>query len=945
MAADHRQALLERDVERAAIASLIHSATEGFGGVVLIEGPPGIGKTQLLREARQRAREAGLRALSARCDDSERNFSFGVVRQLYEPAMAGHDRDPDAMAGLAALARPLFTPAPAGAGLGGAEGELHDQLHGLYWLTSNLAERGPMLLALDDAHSADVASLRFLSFLIRRVDELPIALVLTTLPGARGSQLPQIRASPATQVLRPAPLSCDAVAAVVEQGLHVQPDDTFCAACCEVTGGNPWLVRALLDELLQRGIAPSSDHVHEIQELGPHAIADSVLQRIALLTAPALHLSQAVAVLGNGAELRHAAAVADLETPAAAEAADALVDGHVLEPGRPLRFVHSIVRSAVYAALPHARRTGLHDRAAAVLARDGAVPAQVAAHLLRTDPRRDATTVTILRAAAHRAVAGDAPEFAISCLQRALIEPPGPEIRSALLVELGLAEARGPGREGLEWLRRGIDLTTDSDQRAQIALQLVRAIGSIGDTAGALEVLDGAIAGLHDVDERLAARLAVEFISVGRLYPATRERAVRRLEELTALPRSDDVAGALLAANEALLAVEEVRPLEEAVEPATRALRGAVLFDEQSWVLAYAANTLMWTDHTAQAEGVWTEVLGRARRTGSMSCLILASAWRSHLAYRVGDVAGAEDHARLCLNICRQRDWDTPLPYALAFLGDALLERGELEATGVLVDEACCGDAVHYLLHTRGRLRCIRGDLHGGVADFLECGRQLTSRGGGDNPTIIPWRSSAVEALVRLGELREASRLADEELDLARRFGAGRAIGVALRTAALTSGCQKRVDLLQEAIRMLEVSSARLERARALVDLADGLRRASRRQESQAALRAALHLANECGATALRERVQDELVAVGLRPQRYAISGLDALTTSERRVADMAGDGLTNREIGQALFVSLKTVEAHLRSVYRKLDIHTRLQLRHVLEGHPSSDVRRASAR
>jgi DNA-binding CsgD family transcriptional regulator len=150
---------------------------------------------------------------------------------------------------------------------------------------------------------------------------------------------------------------------------------------------------------------------------------------------------------------------------------------------------------------------------------------------------------------------------------------------------------------------------------------------------------------------------------------------------------------------------------------------------------------------------------------------------------------------------------------------------------------------------------------------------------------------------------------------------------MALRAAALGAGGTRGLELLHEAVAVLEPSPARLEHARALADLGAALRRANRRAAARDPLRQALDLADTCGAGPLAQRARQELRAAGGRPRRARISGVHALTASERRIATMAADGLSNPEIAQALFVTKKTVEAHLGSAYRKLDIHSRAQI------------------
>jgi DNA-binding CsgD family transcriptional regulator len=194
-------------------------------------------------------------------------------------------------------------------------------------------------------------------------------------------------------------------------------------------------------------------------------------------------------------------------------------------------------------------------------------------------------------------------------------------------------------------------------------------------------------------------------------------------------------------------------------------------------------------------------------------------------------------------------------------------------------------------------------------------------------PSITQWRSRAATALLRAGEGDRARALSEEEVELARRWGAPRALAMALRVHGLVVGGDHGLTLLEEAAAVLESSPAKLERARALADFGAALRRTGRRVDAREPLRIAVELAQTCGATPLAEAARSELVAAGAKPRRQALSGAESLTPSELRVAAMAAEGMTNRDIAQNLFVTPKTVEVHLSSVYRKLDIGSRTQL------------------
>jgi len=231
-----------------------------------------------------------------------------------------------------------------------------------------------------------------------------------------------------------------------------------------------------------------------------------------------------------------------------------------------------------------------------------------------------------------------------------------------------------------------------------------------------------------------------------------------------------------------------------------------------------------------------------------------------------------------------------------------------------------------YCVYARARLRLEMGAAERALADFIEV-RDLAESVQFLNPAWVPWRSQAAIALQRLGRSEEARALAREELELSRGWGAPRTVGISLRALGLVEGGRAGERLLREAVDVLADSPARLEHARALVDLGALLRRGNSRSEARKLLRQGVDIAHRCGATALVERGNEELAATGAHPRTILLSGLDALTASERRVAQMAAEDMSNKEIAQALFVTVKTVEQHLSHVYRKLDIASRREL------------------
>jgi DNA-binding CsgD family transcriptional regulator len=276
-------------------------------------------------------------------------------------------------------------------------------------------------------------------------------------------------------------------------------------------------------------------------------------------------------------------------------------------------------------------------------------------------------------------------------------------------------------------------------------------------------------------------------------------------------------------------------------------------------------------------------------------------------------------------------------PYNIAFLALALLEQGETDEAARVIDQGDFAEQLPlgqvplvWFRLSRGRLRIETGSPERGVEELLQVGETVRLVPF-DNPSSVPWRRWAAEGLRLLDRNDDARSLADEELALARRWGDPYAIGASLRVLGLVEGGKAGIGLLREAVEVLAGSEARLEHARALVDLGAALRRANQRTEARARLREGVDLARGVGAFGLAERANDEIAASGARPRKVLHTGLDALTASERRVAQLAADGMSNKDIAQTLFVTIKTVEVHLSHAYRKLEIGSRAQLHKAL--------------
>ncbi len=275
--------LLERDREVERIGGCLSRAGQGRGGALVVEGPAGIGKTVLLAAGREVAEGQGFRVLRARGAELEREFAFGVVRQLVEPVVASERERVGLLDGPPWVAARLLGLPGVGGEVGVAAPCAPDPsfavLHGLYWLCANLAAERPLALVVDDAHWADGASLRFLAFLLPRLEELRVAVLLGARPAEGGGSrelLAALTTDPATEVVTVGPLSTRGVVTLVTAGLGVEPEPGFAVACAEATGGTPFL-RTLVEALREERIAPVA------AAAAVHNVATATLDRWAML--------------------------------------------------------------------------------------------------------------------------------------------------------------------------------------------------------------------------------------------------------------------------------------------------------------------------------------------------------------------------------------------------------------------------------------------------------------------------------------------------------------------------------------------------------------------------------------------------------------------------------------------------------------------------------------
>ncbi len=863
----------DRKRELSAIRRALEDAAAGSPSVVCVEGRVGLGKTAVLAEAVQMGKELGFEVLRAQCSASESGFRFGVVAQLFESeadAILSGDADQAAM-------------------------------HRLHRLVRDVSAAHPVLLAVDDVELADFQSLNFLSYLRRRLGELPVSLVVTRGLALDGTPLLREVVGDARRI-RLSGLDQQACARFLRTLFASGVTEEVVADWRVATGGNPYLLGLRPRDLGER----SSELVARLEQAGPNVVA----------------LARAFAVLGD-ADLALAGAAAGLGAQEAVDAARAL--GGLGFAGVPM-VLTTLAQST--AALD---RAAVHARAARFRHDDQAPVEDVAAQLLEAAPIGEDWVRDVLRIAARRS----SPDRAIACLRRLLREPLPDDLRGEVLVELSEAQSLVDPGAAIASLNKAASQTMDVLAEGRMALLLAYDLAGRRLYRDAVAKVESVIARLTGVDADLAQRLDLYALALGleeSFFSGEVETRIARLSgsRMTSA-RNERFLNTLLAFRGATIGAK-LGETRRRVQAALPLHVGRDLIDQFSF--AHMIVALIAIDDYEQADRQCEEALRVASERDLALCAALVQGLRCHVVRRLGMLPDAE---RLGMTSLEKLDalgvnQDGNVVVTVAGLVGAWVDTGDTASAWRLVREReLDGDLPEYshyhsLLHQRGRLHTAMGDPGAALRDHLECGRRMERRGA-RNPSLYPWRSHAALAFWAMGERDRAIRLAAQELELAHDWGLDVPIGVALRVCGVVTGS---ASTLEEAVSALRGTPARLELARALVDWGVALRSAGRVPEALAALRQGHDLAKKCGAIPLMGAAARELRAAGGRPARTPSGSV--LTAQEEHIVRRAVLGLTNRQIAAELYVTPRAVELHLTRAYRKLGISGRRDLAAALE-------------
>lgn len=937
--------LLEREVELSRLSRALDALSAGEGCVIVATGPAGIGKTKLLEAATGSAADVGVRPLVARASELESGYAFGVVRQLIEKVVMGADDEErgQLLSGAAERSAAVLDIDPVAS----ADRELHATLHGLYWLLVNLSAGGPLLVAIDDLQWADEPSLRWLAYLTRRLEHLPIAVMVSarTEPGtarvesirdsstARHDAIEEVLGSERALRLAPEPLSDEGVAAILERELRSAPDVAFTQACRIQTGGNPFLLSELMAELSAEGVSGSATDVALLERIVPERVGETTRRHLTRLSPTARRLATALSVLGDGVDLAIAAELAGMEAGDATSAVSELVNAQILADSAELRFRHPLLRAAVQSEMTAVESATLHGTAARLLADRGAPDGRIGAHLVASLPGGgDGWTVERLRSAARSARSQGAPEQAADLLRRALDEPPDAATRPDVLEELGLAEHMSLDSAAADRFAEALGLTEDLERASEFALMAGLSHYYAGRHEAAVDILMETAErmrgepGLRDQWLMIEAFLAL----AGRYDLGTQGRVEGRIEAI-----ANGLKGNTPAERLVLATFENQHPGPTAAD----LVRSTALWDEVLSELSspdpyHGVGAVAMYAHAGRpdlADARAQQLLREAGETGSPMRNSLGLSARGYVALDRGDLRAAEADMEAAV------EGGAELEGNIAFLVLALALRGKLEQGEQLLGEREMNGELERrmfnnpLLFGRGHLRFAQRRWEEASADFRELGKRYEE--WGVTRPVPPWRSSLALSLLAQGDAKTARELGAEELELTIVWDTPKAIANSRRAIALAEGGEGAIEELSEVVELLEGTPWRFDRARVRCDLGSALRRDGQRRAGREALALAMDEAHACGADPLAELAAEELRASGARPRRRAISGLDALTPSELRVATLAAEERTNRDIAQELFVTLATVETHLTRAYRKLDIAGRSELAGALAG------------
>ncbi|MEV6423380.1 LuxR C-terminal-related transcriptional regulator [Streptomyces sp. NPDC051662] len=938
----------------------------GRSRTVLIEASAGCGKSELLGELVRHVESLGLTVLHTTAIEGERDNPLGVIHSLVNGApfpdelVRRFHRMGDAAAGRIAAERrddPRRDDTRRDA-------DWYELMRMFCTEVRALARRAPVVVAVDDVHHGDADSLRQLLHLARHCCNVPVLLAFTRplVGGPAGSGFgAELLRQPNLDRIPLSKLDLRGVGDFLAELGHPGASAELAERCFAISGGNPLLLRALLEDTRLDAESSADGPAVAVPRAG-QAYGKAIVTCLDRSGEKVREVAAGLAVLGRAYTHDLLSRLLDMSAAELTENLQALRGAGIVAG---TSFQHPAAKNAVLDSLEPSHRLDLHQRSAELLHAFGAAPAVAAEHLHKAGQADGAWAVEVLEQAAEQALLEDRARRAVSYLELAHAASEDPLSRAEIKIRLGSVARRIS--------------VTDAERHVDDALRVLRTgrldpsdAGGLGELLLAHGRLEQARTLLGQTPRRSTDEARIRE-RIGEAPDSPARRRTRRLGGWSARP--DDSTGP--------------HPPADRAATGLRALLGGSHSGRRTQRIAATEGILEITQLTDATfdlvvDAIWTLLaLGAVERALHWCDTFLresaarnAPGWeaafaavRSEAARHGGDLAEAERAATRCLALLPERYPSALESAAIARLVSVQIARGDHEAAARLLSRPVADslpDTVHWLhyLRARGLYYLATRQYDSALRDFREVGR-VAERWGTDWPALLPWRTDIAEVLLRLGEREQGQRLATEQLALVQQ-GAPRVRGISLRLQALAAKPSARLALLNRAVVELNRADDPLELCRTLFDLADAHRQARQPRQAAMALRRARLLAKNCGAEPPRDRIgshdpaqepverlftegEGEGEGEGKGEGRGGgegkgegggtggggsggrgsgpATGWEHLSESERRVASLAADGCTNREISGRLHITMSTVEQHLTRVYRKLSINGREEL------------------
>ncbi|MEU5521983.1 AAA family ATPase [Streptomyces sp. NPDC047860] len=882
--------LWERDEEVAAIEEAVDTLCadrSSPGSLLVLQGEAGLGKTALLAETRRIAERRGCTVWSARGGETLRSVPFNVLRQLLQPALVS--MLPEEAREYLGDWYDIAGPALGVASPGDRHPDPQGVCRGLVAAVRRLARRDwPLVLLIDDAHWADQETLYWLATFTERLADLSVLVVVARRPGeisgTGARHLDAVAAAADRPVTTLSALTPDAAAGLTRATLGEHADAAFCREVWAVTAGNPYEAVELLAKVQDSELDPVEAHAGELRELNRSARGGGLVARLEQLGIDATRFAWAAAILGSDITVDLVARLATLGRDDAVRCAELLRTARILTPPDPattggtgsgaLEFVHPLIATAVYNSIPDALRRAMHGIAARIVTDSGRGAAAAARHLLEVHPDDDEELVWQLREAAREHLAVGAPDAARRCLERALDEPPRPEVHAQVLYELGSATFLTAPARTIGHLRTALGMPgLDGERRLDAVIRLSQALLHNDQMEEAVRTVEAEAARLDPGPAQLrlqAVRFMWEGLHAGETVTPGRSERLARLAATCTGRDNSERALLILRGFDAMMRGENA---EEIAEVCDRALVNGRLAPGLGWtdsewsveLLLMLASSYAYTDRLDRAESLYSEALHAYDTAGwSGGHLALAHAYVGLAHRRRGRLEAAEESLRESLRLAERVGRGLPLYWtATCNLVDTLLARGHVDEAWATAERH--GFAPPYpstivlpdLRSVRGRLLLAVGRTKDGINE-LEAAEKAAATRGHHNPVHVFAAADLARALAAEDPAR-AARLAVDIRRRAERLGTDTAIGEALRVAAALETGQRAVRLAGQAVTYLESSPCQYEHAAARVEYGTLAR-------SAPDLERGLALARSCGADGLAERARAELeTCAGLR--------------------------------------------------------------------------------